>query len=292
LDGSASGTGTTTATSTLTTANPYDVIYVVVVIDTGTINTPRGTGLSFLIRQAALSFSGGVMATYYAIANSQLSAVAITETATGSGAANIVAFGISGANTASPFDLGVGIPASATGTSASPTVSITTTYANDFIIGAEGDNSRVGLPTANAPFTLIRAQQDSSPVISAAAEYQIVTANQVGLIVGMTADNSVNGWAMIADAVRKASAFYPLHVTIRSTDSSGTAVSTLLSSTATASVPTTTGQVATIFSIASGSVPASGYLEVIIRAPTRATITINWGTAQLSNFQIAMKVLT
>jgi hypothetical protein len=90
-----------------------------------------------------------------------------------------VVFGVSGANTASPFD---GNPRTHTGTpTSSPneeTMAVTTSYANDFIIGAVGveSSSTSGLvppPTQNGFDSILTRTAGTSRYVS--TEYRIVS---------------------------------------------------------------------------------------------------------------------
>jgi flagellin-like protein len=205
LDGSASATAIgASVPASLTTTKANDVIYAVVQVDAGTINTPTATGLTFILRKSVTNGIGGVLSTYYAIASSALSALSITAQATG-GAANInlVVFGISGANTGSPFDSNVAVPASATGTGTAATVSISTSNANDFIIGAVGsDTQPPPADTAGTGFTLIQTITQPNTPITASSEYNIVAAKQTNLAVPFTLGAGATTWEMIADAIQ------------------------------------------------------------------------------------------
>jgi len=214
LDGSASAGSTVAGTATisvaLTTAQFPDVIYVVVANDNGaTINVPTASGLTFTQRGSQVNGRSESIADFYAIASSPLSSVTITATDGGRNDMVIVAFGIVGANTASPFDTHAGIPASATGRGTSASVTISTTNANDFIIGAFADSGthRPSRGTAGTGFTLIATQGDNADqIVDGSAEYQIVSTAQTNLAVTFTADPSASDWAGIADAVVRAPA--------------------------------------------------------------------------------------
>lgn len=82
-------------------------------------------------------------------------------------------FSFSGTNTSSPFD-----GAALTGTTAQ---SITTTFANDVIIGGFSPSSNTA--TAGAGFTALYTNANFN-----FAEYQIVSSTQSGLSVGITGD--------------------------------------------------------------------------------------------------------
>jgi hypothetical protein len=139
IDGSAycvESSGGTCTTTTLTTSHSPDVI-IVMEHSTGNYCTaPTGTGLSFSLRVNNHAGDGDCVAEYYAIASSTYSHTLVCNWS-GSYAEGCTAFGISGANTASPFDANSAIPCSSNGNSGSsniPSCTISTSNAADFII--------------------------------------------------------------------------------------------------------------------------------------------------------------
>jgi hypothetical protein len=198
----AAGTNPSTSVS-LTTTSANDVIYVEVVTDnTGTINTPTAPGLTFTLRMGPITQGTVRESTYYAIASSVLSGVSISESITGGGGeVELIAFGVSGANTGSPFDANAAVPASATGISTAGSVTISTSNANDLIIGAFGSNGGT-THSAASPWTLIRSVVGY--LNDGDIEYQSVSAIQTNLAVTMTL-TSANAWTGIADAIQSAS---------------------------------------------------------------------------------------
>src|SRR2546427_4700265 len=214
LDGSAFNIASATSVSaSLTTTNANDVIYVMVTTDVGTINTPTATGLTFSLRKSVAAANGyPAISTYYAIASSTLSAKSITATASSNGWIIINAFGIAGAYTTAPFDTNAAVPASATGAAGTATATISTSNANDFVIGTVGDNDPTDAcssATAGSGFTVIG--DSHSAVREGASEYKIVSATQTGLSVSLTthcSGDSASKWTMIADAVRAGITYY------------------------------------------------------------------------------------
>ena len=131
---------------------------------------------------------------YYAIAANALSADAITVNFAGTASyVDLNAFGVSGANTSSPFDSNVSVPA----TPATSTGSITTSNANDLIIAGYRFGSNA-TPAAGAGWTAINAS--GSYYLS---EYQIVSATQAGLVATASTGDENGG---IVDAIVQASA--------------------------------------------------------------------------------------
>ena len=200
LDGfaSTSTTGNSMQIS-LTTSNPNDLLYVSVVESGGyTVSSITSSPSLTWTQRASVQFSSTRhLETWYAVWSSSGS-ITITITLTGNTNAASVAFGVSGANTASPFD---GNPRTATGSSTSPAVTISTSNPNDFIMGALGVQSTPTLTTGSG-FTLIKTQTAGTSR-ETSDEYQIVSTTQSNLPVGYSLSSSQD-WAMIVDAIKQA----------------------------------------------------------------------------------------
>jgi hypothetical protein len=109
-------------------------------------------------------------------------------------------FGITGANTATPFDTNSHLPATAYGTSSSkPTVTgISTSYAYDMILAFEGQTSGTA-QTVNSPFTAVQLLNVNS--LGNNVEYEIVTSTQSSISVSF--GTSVSPWIMAVHAVQR-----------------------------------------------------------------------------------------
>ncbi len=94
------------------------------------------------------------------------------------------------------------------------------------------------------------------------------------LVLDMWAQPTMQG----SDGVLSVSAF--------TTDVNGVLESVLFSGLVTDSFPEESGQVANVFDAAAGSVPASGFIELVLTAPDSSAIKVYWGEGQPSNFQI------
>jgi hypothetical protein len=81
-------------------------------------------------------------------------------------------------------------------------------------------------------------------------------------------------------------------VSIYITDSSGAVQSTIVNGGTTNAIGASNGQVATSFSGSQVSVPSNGYIEVVLTIPAVSTMTLYWGVAQLTNFQVPKTVLS
>jgi len=215
LDGSAKGNGgTTSASCTLTTTSTNDIIYVVVTAfgntASPTINTPTATGLTFNLRKSNLTAASAIIGTYYAVAASAQSAKVISVTTTNTTGVVIIAFGISGANTATPFDANAAIPATTKGTTSAVSVTFSTSNANDFIIlGVADDSGVVGTKgnIAGAASTLIFSQNETVNFNdTGSAEYLVVSSTETSQTALFTTGTPVFNWSAVVDAVVQASA--------------------------------------------------------------------------------------
>jgi flagellin-like protein len=249
IDGSATGcfgaatqsapcaASTTAGTATLTTASTNDVF----VVELATENAPTGptrtvstvtctsscpTGLTSFAKRSSNAIGTPKFydaEVWWATATAAASSMVITVTLSGAtaGDASILVFGVSGANTGSPWDPNVAtLPAYAQSASGAttPTVSpATTNNAADMILGFSG----ILDPTTNAPptetagtgLTLITTQSDGGTAAGrseAAAEYNVVSATQSSISVAFgTAVSATNGWIMIGDAIQAAATSTP-----------------------------------------------------------------------------------
>jgi len=206
LDGDVVGydkTGSTPSVS-LTTSNAGDVIIVLVSTSVSSGSPPKVSSISsphVSWKSSARGTGGDGITDYeewYGIASSALSSETITVHLSGSPAddSTIVAFGISGANTASPFDSHSGLPAWASGSGGSPSVSISTSNANDFIFGVEVR----GCPSANgAHYSTIASDGCSANYTDVYAEYQIVSSAKSSFAVNW--GSTASYWDIMGDAV-------------------------------------------------------------------------------------------
>jgi hypothetical protein len=206
----------TTLSVTLSTSNANDVI-MVVVSDQDSPNTyvqkiTDTVGLTFYSRTTYPGSGiqniacGNDVEIWYAIAPSSLSSDSITVTMNTSPQFpwGMVAFGISGANTNSPFD-GSDTTNSGSGcnTYSSATVS-RSANSNDMLIGAlvEDDRNSIESPTALSGMTMIQTSVRSGSAIGAADEQIASTSNSYTVGFNLSPSDS---WALIATAVKPVS---------------------------------------------------------------------------------------
>ena len=200
IDGSAStqsSLGVSSLSVALSTSYSPDVVIVYAFsANTGVTMSVSGASLTWNVRTSYVFTGYGTMYEFYAIAPSTLTSTKITVTQSKSDSLDVIAFGISGANTASPFDPSITSPPIATGSSTSPSVSVSTSNANELILGflaTQGNPSK----TADSGFTLIKTTTISP---SSSAEQKIVSSIQSNFPVGYTLGTSEH-WAIIGDAI-------------------------------------------------------------------------------------------
>jgi flagellin-like protein len=196
LDVSSTGTYATgnTYTISLTPANANDILYVSVTTANYGTATISGGGLTWNSRATAAISSSRTLQTFWA---SKTTSGQITITINcGGQTSSAVAFAVSGVgNVASPFDTTNAV--TNTGSSGTASAAITTTHANDFIIGAVGVRNNPTL-TIGSGFTSVGSVVSSDPGVG--AEYQRVTTTQSNLSVGYTFAS--NNWAIVVDAIK------------------------------------------------------------------------------------------
>jgi hypothetical protein len=84
-----------------------------------------------------------------------------------------------------------------------------------------------------------------------------------------------------------------ISVSIYTTTSSGTIQSTMLDDGTTSTIPTSETQVVNSFLGSSGTIPASGYIEVVLTvSSTPRHCVFYWGSAQETNFQVPYRTLS
>lgn len=223
IDGSAVGNwsaGATIVSGTLTTTNATDVLVCVVHTENPSAAAPtvssisQPSGVGTWTKRKAFTFSGPDLfhdlEVWWAATTSTISST-ITVTLSGTpddGAINV--FGVSGANTTTPWDSNASLPATATGTTGAASVSgVSTTNANDMLLGFMGwgntitdpGNNTAGL-MAGTTGTLIRST-DSSFIVCA-SEQRVVSATVSSASIAFGSSSTVE-WLMIADAIVAAS---------------------------------------------------------------------------------------
>jgi hypothetical protein len=165
-------------------------------------------GLTFTARTGQVSIGGNqFLQEWYAIAPSPLSSDVISVTTTDSGETwyGVVAFGVSGANTASPFDTNPTLPVAQSNNPDCPgskpcDTGVSTTSSNDFVFQIGGDTGGI-LQTAGAGFNLIASttrRQD------AYAQYRLTTST-LGSATLSFGKSQGSDFGVITDAIVSAS---------------------------------------------------------------------------------------
>jgi hypothetical protein len=203
-------------TITITTSHSPDLIILVIGHDNGvdaiSSGYPRDTaGLTWIKRadNTGDSNRGSTMWYYYAISSGTLSSDTITVQFSGTDNTELEVFGVSGANTASPFDSNSGLPAvhnDNTGVP-NPSVSMSTSNANDMIIGfVLFKSSGTYSVSAGTGFTLIDQGHNSGlSSLLIGSEYMIVSSPQSNTAIAFTGSKAPSDDYLIADAIVQAS---------------------------------------------------------------------------------------
>lgn|SRR5487761_97973 len=226
-----------TISLTISTTQSSDVIVLVASIFTNTSVTavPKDAqGLTWIPRTniPPTNYDAELLE-FYAISAVPLSGDKVTLTLSAQKVATLKIFGISGANTTSPFDAGLPTAANSGGDS-SPTVSVATTNPNDMILGIAYIKGSPNI-TAGPGFSCIAKNNTCTKFGSdplAFAEYLVVSSPQ-SLQVSATLSGDYP-WVMFGDAVQ---GLTPT-TTTTTTSSSSTSTSSSTSQTITSSTTT------------------------------------------------------
>jgi hypothetical protein len=141
---------------------------------------------------------------WYAIATAPLKNDSITvNLSANSTVITLIAFGVSGADTSSPFDPNSGVPVSTTSTTTGTiSATVATSCPGDMVIGGAAMSSFA--PAAGSGFTLIQSDQGKSPGQDPIAEFETVESPQSSFQVSFGNEGLQGGtqtWIVIADAI-------------------------------------------------------------------------------------------
>jgi hypothetical protein len=189
----------TTCSLSLSTARSSDLIVLLVGManQSAKVSSVNSPPLSFSSRAAEAGNTQSV-SEWYVLASSALSSQTITVTrSAGSFKWHIMAFAVSGVNQVSPFDPAV--PCRATGSSGSPTCSLSTSNAKDMIIGLGDQGGLTEHWTSASGFTFVLSSQSGKPMLN--SEYEIVSTAQNNLAVSVSSTGT-NGWVWLGDAIQ------------------------------------------------------------------------------------------
>lgn len=223
LDGYATGSShSTTAAAALTTSNADDIIVVFAASET---NSSTYASVSSISDTAGLTWykrsrtesgydgnHGMEAEVWWAYAPSPLSANLITVTMSQScDNLGITVFGVSGADTSSPWDTSVALPGytlfNQSGTTESVRGLISTLNANCMLLAFAGGENNIGSGVMSSPWTNIANEWTNYDAnsVGTSAFYQVVSAQQSNLVANTSWNPSgVNGGIFITDAIVEA----------------------------------------------------------------------------------------
>jgi hypothetical protein len=81
-------------------------------------------------------------------------------------------------------------------------------------------------------------------------------------------------------------------ISIYVTNSAGTKVSTLVGGASSGALSLSETEVTNAFSASAATIPASGYVEVVLASSVLGAAFLDWGSGQLTDFQLPQSVLT
>lgn len=221
LDGHGSGNNAAglSATVTYSPATTNDTLYCLAGLNSGatagvTISTIADGTNTWAKRNTGSNTSsgGGNNCDVELWSTTWASSGSITLTITVTGVVNValacVGWGVSGGPSSSQYDTNASSLTGATGTSNSPSATVSTSNANDFLISAQGQRGRP-TPTLPTNFTIIDTATANTGTaatsIAVNAAYQVVSATQSALAETWTGGTAFN-WNCLADAVIQSSA--------------------------------------------------------------------------------------
>ncbi|MHB8584878.1 MAG: hypothetical protein ACYDDF_03460 [Thermoplasmatota archaeon] len=289
------GASSFTITS-LTTSHTNDVIVLSLVtystsstISVSSISDTAGVTWQNAARSSFTSCSGLELVNHvewYGTIASAIASDTITVTLGGTATAGSgIAFGVSGANTAAPFDPNAALPASGvsacSATAAAPTVSgVSTTADTDLLMSFFG-----GYTTATETAgTLDGVSGTVDTTVSGVGDSNAVETAQAtasGSSFSCTFGLASTYWGALCDAIVPAK--QTVTVTYATTNSAGTVQSTMVNAQS-ATITAVFDRYA--FASSAGTVPANGYILATVTAPAGQALTVHWGYGQPSNFQI------
>jgi IPT/TIG domain-containing protein len=206
LDSSGSGScigiqQCTTYTPSFDTVGSEDLVILQVLLNnTGTVTAVTSNqGLTWSQRAEVANGLGGKESEWFAIATQPLSnpSISITDSVAGV-SIGVEIFGISGYDTANPFDPSVRTPTTASGASNSISATISTNDAYDMLLGLEYGGNGITIK-AGTGFTGI-CLGGPGCASAAASEYELAAQSTLGSIISMNQTGG-SSWGFIADAV-------------------------------------------------------------------------------------------
>jgi hypothetical protein len=306
LDGTATGTwasGTTITLAGLSTTKTNDVVVLSIVTyksgasvtATGILDGKNAITWQKSARSSSVFCSGTQEVTeteWYGTVANTISADAISVALSSAPTAgSAIVIGVSGADTTTPFDPAAGLPKTAsstcTSTGAAPTVPGVSTLADtDFVLALFGGYTSVTETVGNiGAGSASIANTVTGTGDSNAVEYKAMTSSQSSDSCAFGA--STTYWGILCDALM--SARQSVTISYYTTNSAGVVQSTMAS--ASPATITALYQPVSITSSA-GTVPASGYIEVVITGPSGAALSVFWGIPKPTLFEVSFTYRT
>jgi hypothetical protein len=306
LDGSSSGTwasGRSFQIGSFTTIKANDVVVLSIqtyssgasVTVSSVTDSLTAVSWKSSARQTLVSCTGtqeSTLTEWYGTAASAVTSDTITVSLSATPiSASGIAFGVSGADTTTPFDPASGLPKTAvsgcTAGVATPSVSAVSTAADtDFALSLFGGYTSVTETAGTIGGTtasLINAVAGTGD--SNAAEYATTAAALSST--SCSYGTSTTYWGIICDALMPAR--QTITISYATTNSAGTVQSSMISGSA--ATITAVYQPISLVSTA-GGVPASGYIRVTITAPSGTALAVSWGAPKPTLFEIETTVKT
>jgi hypothetical protein len=140
---------------------------------------------------------------YYAIASGPLASQSITETMSQQTAFTVTAFGVCGADTATPFDSSAQLPKTTSGFwGTSHSNSVTTSGSDDFVFDIDASQGNPAYTPLNGYASILTQQVPSW--MASSTEYKVVSSPQSGTTLGFTLSVGQSG-SQVVDAIVAAS---------------------------------------------------------------------------------------
>jgi hypothetical protein len=284
LDGQASAShNAAQGTVSLTTTQSNDLIYVAVSTAENSDVTVSGAGLKWNLRGSVDAPDGGKLWMFWAVAYHKLNSASITAKLSVSQEFALVAFAVSGANTSTPFDSNLDSPQTAADTSGSASLSLKVASKNSFLIGVLSA-SNTNTVTPDSQYTTIETSATSHLALTATCKEAAATGTHT---ISYMLPSSTP-WSLLADAIVPQDVSEGIAVSGYTTMDLGKQTSTLFRSQHTNPLLATGSQVATTFPVAQSSIPANGYIQIVLTAPANCGINIEWGNTNPTNMQFQL----
>jgi hypothetical protein len=207
------GAGTSISFATgLTTTSAPDVIVVQVYLENTTpavirtVSSVTVGGISLAKRSGAQDVARFInQEVWWGATATNLTSAAVTVNYSGAAdCAAAIAFCVSGANTSTPWDANASLPKVVNnGVNGIPTVAgVSTSNANDMLLGFCSIEPAIAAETAGASYTLIKSFQDVNGDVLACEEQVVATTqSSVSVAFGTTTGSVGAAWMVIVDAI-------------------------------------------------------------------------------------------